>query len=138
MGDSVNGVNGSYGSGSSSEQQQRTTKTELGKDDFLKLLVAQLTHQDPLDPLKDKDFIAQMAQFSSLEQQVNIAKGIENLAKVSMASAVSYVGRTVGYVGDDGADAAGVVQFVEMKDGSVTLHLKDGKSLPMDKVQYVG
>ncbi|MCX7828454.1 MAG: flagellar hook assembly protein FlgD [Thermanaerothrix sp.] len=135
----ADGVNGVSGSGVEvGAEKQRTTKTELGKDDFLKLLVAQLTHQDPLDPLKDKDFIAQMAQFSALEQQVNMAKGIESLAKMSMASAVNYVGRTVGYTGEDGSDAAGVVQFVEMKDGAVTLHLKDGKSIPMDKVQYVG
>ncbi len=49
----------------------------LGKDDFLQLLVSKLTHQDPLKPMDDEDFIAQLAQFSSLEQMNNISEGIE-------------------------------------------------------------
>jgi flagellar basal-body rod modification protein FlgD len=50
----------------------------LGRDDFLQLLVTKLEHQDPLKPMEDEDFIAQLAQFSSLEQMSNIADGIES------------------------------------------------------------
>jgi flagellar basal-body rod modification protein FlgD len=52
----------------------------LGKDDFLRLLVAQLQNQDPLDPLKNEEYIAQLATFSSLEQLIAI-KG--EIAKIS-------------------------------------------------------
>jgi len=48
----------------------------LGKDDFLELLITKLQHQDPLSPMDDEDFIAQLAQFSSLEQMANISEGI--------------------------------------------------------------
>jgi len=50
----------------------------LGKDDFLNLLVTKLQHQDPMNPMDDEDFIAQLAQFSSLEQMASIADGIES------------------------------------------------------------
>ena len=48
----------------------------LGKDDFLRLLVAKMEHQDPLDPQSDEDFIAQLAQFSSLEQMSNMSEAL--------------------------------------------------------------
>ncbi len=73
--------------------------SNLGKEDFLNLLVAQLTHQDPLNPMEDKDFTAQLAQFSSLEQLTNISSGIQNLSqgteRQEMLSAVSFIGKEV-------------------------------------------
>jgi flagellar basal-body rod modification protein FlgD len=76
----------------------------LGKDAFLKLLVTQLQNQDPLNPLDDKEFIAQLAQFSSLEQMTNISSGIaaltEKTARQDMLSAVNYIGKEVTASGD--------------------------------------
>lgn len=59
------------------EAGARSAKRELGKDDFLHLLIAQLTHQDPTAPMQDTQFIAQMAQFSSLEQMANMSAQVE-------------------------------------------------------------
>jgi len=58
---------------------QKTVKKELGKDDFLTLLVTQLKNQDPLNPMESTDFSAQLAQFSSLEQLFNINDALGNL-----------------------------------------------------------
>ena len=60
-------------------EQQPKAKNALGKDDFLKLLMAQLQNQDPLKPMDHQEFVAQLAQFGSLEQLTNIQKGIEGL-----------------------------------------------------------
>ena len=60
----------------SGAQRQTGGMQTLGKDDFLQLLVTKLQHQDPLKPMDDSDFIAQLAQFSTLEQMYNIAEGI--------------------------------------------------------------
>ena len=77
---------------------------ELGKDDFLRLLVAQLQAQDPLDPQSAEDFSAQLAQFSSLEQLTNVndnLKQIESFEQaVNNASLINLIGKNVDSPGD--------------------------------------
>lgn len=74
-------------------------KTSMDQDDFLTILVAQLTHQDPLSPMEDTDMTSQLAEFSSLEQLTNINDGISGLSKSmtqsDMLSAVSFIGKEV-------------------------------------------
>jgi flagellar basal-body rod modification protein FlgD len=106
---------------------QATTKTApggMGKDDFLKLLVGQLQHQDPMQPADDSQFIGQMAQFSQLEQETNTAKSTDQLVR---ASTLAMIGRTVTYTDDAEATQTGVVQGVDIaSDGTATLTV-DGK-----------
>ncbi|MCA9753657.1 MAG: flagellar hook assembly protein FlgD, partial [Gemmatimonadetes bacterium] len=59
------------------ERDAQSAPGELGRDAFLKLLVGQLSHQDPMSPLQDQEFVAQLATFSSLEQLQNINDGIQ-------------------------------------------------------------
>lgn len=74
----------------------KTGANVLDRDDFLKILVTQLQHQDPTSPVEDKDFIAQMAQFSSLEQITNMSEGFRKLSGLLASSEASQVlGKTV-------------------------------------------
>lgn len=78
----VDGV--TYNSAAYEAANPKETKAndELGKDAFLQLLVTQLKNQDPLDPQDNSSYIAELAQFSSLEQMTNVAKSLEDLGKV--------------------------------------------------------
>jgi flagellar basal-body rod modification protein FlgD len=74
-------------------------ETSLDQDAFLTILVAQLTHQDPLNPMEDTEMTSQLAEFSSLEQLTSINDGIATLAtsmqQTDMLSAVSFIGKEV-------------------------------------------
>lgn len=82
-----------------------TGKSQLDKEDFLTLLVVQMQHQDPLNPMDDKQFTAELAQFSSLEQLTQINQGVsalgETTAHQEMVNAASYIGKTIRAVGDN-------------------------------------
>ena len=74
----------------------RQPQQSLGKDDFLKILITQLSYQDPSAPMEDKQFIAQMAQFSQLEQMTGMAKDFAKLTSMLMGNeASSALGRNV-------------------------------------------
>ena len=74
----------------------RKPQQNLGKDDFLKLLITQLSYQDPTAPVQDKEFIAQMAQFSSLEQMTSMAADFSKLtAMITGSEASAALGRNV-------------------------------------------
>ncbi len=81
------------------EQNKPKLGEKLGKEDFLKLLVTQLRYQDPIKPMSNEQFIAQTAEFSSLEQMQemnsNIRAFIESQRKISKSSAISLIGRNV-------------------------------------------
>ena len=96
---------GGASSGSKSSEANLTgvIQKNMGKEDFLKLLVTQLQYQDPMAPEDPKDFVAQLAQFSSLEQQINSNQNLQDLSKViqslqqsqNMTQGVALLGKTV-------------------------------------------
>ncbi|OMP68605.1 flagellar hook assembly protein FlgD [Domibacillus epiphyticus] len=122
---------------------KQTGNSALGKDEFLKILMAQLQNQDPLSPMEDKDFIAQMAQFTSLEQMVNMTSMIEEMVQAQQASQMinyqSFVGKdVVWHKMTEETDAegkpvvetgTGTVKSIKFEDGGVQFTLSDGTVL---------
>lgn len=90
----------------------RKVQRDLGKDDFLKLLITQLSNQDPTSPMENTEFIAQMAQFSSLEQMTNMNQEFAKMNSMLVSSqAVGTIGKTVDITLGD-TKTTGVVEAV--------------------------
>ncbi len=116
-------------------QKPRDYKAVLDKDDFMKLLVTQLQYQDPLSPVEDKEFIAQMAQFSALEQMQNLNKSN------SKTHAYSMIGKTIegtilNEITDIREEVVGQVSAVTMKNGEPYL-VVGNKEVKLDAVENV-
>lgn len=119
------------------QQGQQRPGAQLGKDQFLQLLVTQLRHQDPLNPSDPKEFAAQLAQFSTLEQLINMGDQLKTmtaadrvmLEMLNGSSAVSVIGRDIlarGEIVEIGPDMSGTVTFdVGGTGGSARVRLFD-------------
>src|SRR5690625_2052604 len=127
-------------------KEQRMPSSQLGKDEFLKILMVQLQKHYPLNPLEDKDFIAQMATFSSLEQLMNMSKSIDALVQNQLISPVvqysHMIGKEVTYVGENAQGnretLTSKVKAVSQKDGWAILELDNGEKIFADSILKVG
>lgn len=112
--------------------ERKTGNQILGKDDFLKILLAQLQNQDPLNPMEDKEFIAQMANFSSLEQMINISSMLERFMQTQTNQALLHYSEWIGknvYWQEEGNTKSGIVKSVSQKDQQIFLELDNGTTI---------
>lgn len=94
----------------------------LGKDDFLKLLIGQLQHQDPMNPGDPSEQMGQMTQFSILEQLTNLSQSQQAAAANDYdQQAIALIGKTVTYTRADGTSVSGLVQQVSFSPAGPTL-----------------
>ncbi|WML43705.1 flagellar hook assembly protein FlgD [Neobacillus sp. PS3-40] len=147
----TNTINSSYMLSNYQNQQRKTGSSSLGKDDFLKILMTQLQNQDPLNPMQDKDFVAQMATFSSLEQMTNMNSTIQKLVdseqQNQLISYNQFVGKDVTWhklaTSDDSnapqtvEQGTGKVVSIQFKDNSVQFKLEDGTTLDPANISQV-
>ncbi len=128
-------TSGSSGIGNSSSYASQ----DLDRDAFMQLLVSQMQNQDPINPQSNEDFIAQLAQFSSLEQMENLNTSMDQMAAVEesnalinqLSAASSLIGQNVDYYHPEtGELTTGDVESVRIQDAVAFLNI-DGESVPL-------
>lgn len=114
-------------------------KSKLGKDEFLKILITQLKNQDPMQPLQDKEFIAQMAQFTSVEQLTNMANELKFMRQ-SLGFASSLIGKSVTWSlkSDNGQEVSnsGLVEAIKVRNGE-QLAIINGQEVSLDRISKI-
>ncbi|AOT01074.1 flagellar hook capping protein [Exiguobacterium sp. U13-1] len=111
------------------EKSQVPTNKAMDKDMFMKILIAQLSNQDPTAPMEDKDFIAQMAQFSSLEQMQAIGKTMDTMVlnqhTTALLSYSNLIGKNVSYEAESKTtDASGAEQTTTVEETASVVSVK--------------
>ena len=145
----TNGISTDYYLSSYQAPQRQTGSSALGKDAFLQILITQLQNQDPTQPMDDKQFISQMAQFSSLEQMQNVASGIKDLLESQQQSQLmnytSFIGKEVKWLEltedkegnstvNEGTDVINELKFV---DGQPVFILEGGKEITPGNISSI-
>ncbi|UJF35347.1 flagellar hook assembly protein FlgD [Paenibacillus hexagrammi] len=139
---STNSVSGNVSDIINAGQTKKTETKDpnsLGKDDFLKILITQLQNQDPTQPLQDKEFIAQMAQFTSVEQLTNMASEIK-LMRQSLGFTSELIGKSVTWTSTDSsglsATKTGIVDSITFKDGNQYANVK-GEEISLEQLSKI-
>lgn len=124
-----------YYSAQNVQAAARKPVKELGKDQFLQILVTQLRNQDPMQPMQDKEFIAQMAQFSSLEQMMNMSKEMTSLRQ-SAGMVAALIGKEVSWMETTETGVinhSGIVNSIVWRDGVQYVKVEN-MDVPIDEI----
>ena len=121
--------------GTQSSKKNFALKTE----DFIKMMITQLQNQDPMEPAKNQELLAQMSQIGQLQSATTLQESLKGMVTQNqIGSAAGLIGKSV-----DGLDAAddpvsGVVTSVRVATDGVSLELDNGKTLPLGRVTSIG
>jgi flagellar basal-body rod modification protein FlgD len=114
------------------------TDNGLGENDFLQLMMMQLKNQDPLNPSDPTQYLSELANFSTLEQETNIASSSATTAsEQSTAAALGLLGHTVSYTDSSGATQSGAVQKIDFTSSGPTLTIGGQSGITLGAITEV-
>ena len=130
----VAGVSGATAAGGTPSASSRAS---ISRDQFLKILVSELTSQDPLEPMSNNDFIQQLVGLQSLEQTANLTDSLSSFERfMQMSSGSTMIGKSVKGLAANGEQVQGVVTKVVMENGTVNVVVGSQK-VPVDSITEI-
>ena len=132
---SVGAVGGT--SGDTMQLGPALQRAQLSREEFLGLLIAEITQQNPLEPLDNGQFLSQLVNLQNLETTAALEDGISSLGQsFRLTTASGLIGKQVSGTLDDGSETNGRVERVTMEQGSVRLWV-DGNAISLDSVSEI-
>src|SRR3954465_3919551 len=125
-------------SGTSGSPATLKKNFDLKPEDFIKMMVTQLQNQDPLEPAKNDQLLAQMSQIGQLQSSTALQDSLKGLVlQNSLGAAGNLIGKMVQGLDDQADPVSGLVNSVRVKDNNVYLELDSGKTLELGKVTSI-
>jgi flagellar basal-body rod modification protein FlgD len=133
----TNGVTNNFSS--TPPNTVKSDKFALKAEDFIKMMVTQLQNQDPMEPAKNEELLAQMSQIGQLQSATDLQSSLKSMVmQNNIASAGNLIGKKIQGLDADGDPVEGLVNSVRVeKDKGVFLELDNGKTLPIDFVTNI-
>jgi flagellar basal-body rod modification protein FlgD len=120
---------------SGSTNQVTSSKFNLKAEDFINMMVTQLQNQDPMEPAKNEELLAQMSQIGQLQSSTQLQESLKTLVlQNNIGSAGNLIGKKINGLDTKGAAISGIVTAVKVEDEQVSLELDTGKSLSLSNV----
>lgn len=112
-------------------------RARFSREEFLKLLSAEISHQNPLEPMSSGDFLGQLAQLQQLETSASLEDTLKNLMRFQeLGAAGTLLGKTVRAIADDGQPVTGPVERIRVEDSKVRLII-NGRTAALGNIQDI-
>ncbi len=135
----INGVGAAGGLAGAGAPVGAKKNFELKTEDFIKMMITQLQNQDPMEPAKNEELLAQMSQIGQLQSATTLQESLKGMVvQNQIGSAAGLIGKTVQGLDTNDDPITGLVTSVHVEKDGVSLELDSGKTLPLGRVTSIG
>ncbi|HEY8666991.1 MAG TPA: flagellar hook capping FlgD N-terminal domain-containing protein [Tepidisphaeraceae bacterium] len=118
--------------------QLKSSKLQLKTEDFIKMMITQLQNQDPMEPAKNQELLAQMSQIGQLQSTTSLQEDLKGLVlQNQIGAAGNLIGKTVQGMDEQNNQVEGIVNSIRVDQDKVNLELDNGKTLPIGRVTMI-